>query len=71
MLPVMDYENVFNFLLKGRYPVGFSKDQKRSFRRKACGNYAPVIVTWVPPPLGPMSGLVRDLTPLIGLWLFR
>ena len=39
MLPVMDYENVFNFLLKGWYPVGLSKDQKRSFRRKACGNY--------------------------------
>ena len=33
------YESVFNFLLKGRYPVGFSKDQKRSFRRKARGNY--------------------------------
>ena len=40
--------------------------------------YAPAIVTWVappslppPPPLGPMSGFVRDLTPLIGLWFFR
>ena len=39
MLLAMDYESVFNFLLKGRYPVGFSKDQKRSFRRKAHGNY--------------------------------
>ena len=29
----------FNFFLKGRYPVGFSKDQKGSFRRKARGNY--------------------------------
>ena len=39
MLLAMDYESVFNFLLKGRYPVGFSKDQKRSFRRKARGYY--------------------------------
>ena len=33
--------------------------------------YALVIVTWVPTPLGPMSGFVRDLTPLIELWFFR
>ena len=26
-------------MLKGRYPVGFSKNQKRSFIRKARGNY--------------------------------
>ena len=30
----MDYESVFNFLLKGGYPVGFSKDQKRSLDEK-------------------------------------
>ena len=35
----MNFDDIFNFLVHGHYPNALSKDQKRSFRRKATENY--------------------------------